>query len=665
MITMKRYLYGDSLEKFLASSDEQILGSLTKANGYDLAATQCDAWLEQIAILRRTFCDSPLVGHVYFEYSIPRLGRRIDVVLVLNDVVFVLEFKVGAKSFHRAAVDQVWDYGLDLKNFHETSHNKILIPILIASGVTAATQELVEPPHEDGLTPPCLVGPESLRNVVFDALERFGNQTDENHDWESGRYSPTPTIVEAAQALYAGHNVKDITRSDAEAANLAITANRVHDVIVKARNHNRKAICFVTGVPGAGKTLVGLDVATKHTSKEDELHSVYLSGNGPLVAVLREALAADKVQRERTFGRKLKLGVARSEVQMFIQNVHHFRDDCIADSDQPPLERVAIFDEAQRAWTLEQTTRFMQQKKGLAGFAQSEPEFLISCMDRHSDWSVVVCLVGGGQEINTGEAGIQEWIDAVNRSFPHWDVYISSQLMDSEYGTGVAIQAAKQHARLQIIDDLHLAVSMRSFRAEHVSQFVKFLLDGDVDNAACTYRQFGDKYPIALTRNTEVAKEWLRDRARGTERFGLLASSNAFRLKPHAMDVRVKTDPVHWFLKPKEDVRSSYYLEDVATEFQVQGLELDWTCVTWDGDLRRTPDCWNHFSFSGSQWKRVRKEERQRYLLNAYRVLLTRARQGMVIVVPEGSPTDPTRSPKFYDPTFEYFEAAGLDVIDS
>lgn len=363
MITMKRYLYGDSLEKFLASSDEQILGSLTKANGYDLAATQRDAWLEQIAILRRTFCDSPLVGHVYFEYSIPRLGRRIDVVLVLNDVVFVLEFKVGAKSFHRAAVDQVWDYGLDLKNFHETSHNKILIPILIASGVTAATQELVEPPHEDGLTPPCLAGPESLRNLVFDALERFGNQTDENHDWESGRYSPTPTIVEAAQALYAGHNVKDITRSDAEAANLAITANRVHDVIVKARNHNRKAICFVTGVPGAGKTLVGLDVATKHTSKEDELHSVYLSGNGPLVAVLREALAADKVQRERTFGRKLKLGVARSEVQMFIQNVHHFRDDCIADSDQPPLERVAIFDEAQRAWTLEQTTRFMQQKR--------------------------------------------------------------------------------------------------------------------------------------------------------------------------------------------------------------------------------------------------------------------------------------------------------------
>lgn len=658
-------MYGDSLEQFLASSDEHILGCLTKNNGYDLAATQRDAWLEQIAILRRTFFDNSSVGQVYFEYSIPRLGRRIDVVLVLNGVVFVLEFKVGAKSFQSAAVDQVWDYGLDLKNFHETSHNRILVPVLIASGATAGRQELARNPHEDGLTPPCLANPETLREIVFDALERFGDHTGENHDWESGRYSPTPTIVEAAQALYAGHNVEEITRSDAEAENLAITANRVHDVIVNASQHNQKAICFVTGVPGAGKTLVGLDVATKHTNKDNELHSVYLSGNGPLVAVLREALAADKVRRERAFGRKLKLGIARSEVQMFIQNVHHFRDDCIADSDHPPLERVAIFDEAQRAWTLEQTTRFMQQKKGLAGFAQSEPEFLISCMDRHPDWSVVVCLVGGGQEINTGEAGIQEWIDAINRSFPHWNVYISSQLMDSEYGSGAAIQAAKQHARLQIIDDLHLSVSMRSFRAEHVSQFVKLLLDGEIDKAASTYRKFGDKYPIALTRNTEVAKEWLRDHGRGTERFGLLASSNAFRLKPHAMDVRVKTNPVHWFLKPKEDVRSSYYLEDVATEFQVQGLELDWTCVTWDGDLRRTPDCWNHFSFSGSSWKRVKKEERQRYLLNAYRVLLTRARQGMVLVVPAGSPTDPTRSPHFYDPTFEYLKAAGLKVIDN
>jgi hypothetical protein len=482
-------------------------------------------------------------------------------------------------------------------------------------------------------------------------------------DWQQGRYSPTPTIIEAARALYSGHSVDEISRSDAGATNLTFTTEAIEETIRWAKEKRRKVICFVTGVPGAGKTLVGLNVATKHFDKEEELYSVFLSGNGPLVAILREALARDKVGHERDRGRKIKLGDARREVQMFIQNVHHFRDECLVDTDRPPIEHVAIFDEAQRAWNLDQTSSFMRRKKKLDQFDQSEPEFLISCLNRHEDWAVVVCLVGGGQEIHRGEAGISEWIESVRRSFPDWHLLMSSKLRDSEYAAGDAIEMVQSLPHVTFRDELHLAVSMRSYRAENVSSLVKHLLDFDIEQAQSHYQDLVDRYPIVITRDLKKAKNWLRKKARGTERYGLVASSQAQRLKPYAIDVRVKTDPIHWFLDGKDDVRSSYYLEDVATEFQVQGLELDWACVTWDGDLRREGLDWRHWSFRGRRWERINKEERKVYLKNAYRVLLTRARQGMVIFVPDGAADDPTRRSEFYDPTFEYLQEIGFHEI--
>ncbi|HYE21276.1 MAG TPA: DUF2075 domain-containing protein, partial [Tepidisphaeraceae bacterium] len=434
-------------------------------------------------------------------------------------------------------------------------------------------------------------------------------------------------------------------------------------IISEARERREKAICFVTGVPGAGKTLVGLNIATQHVRKEDDLYSVFLSGNGPLVAVLREALACDKVRRGRERGERVKKGEAMSEVKTFIQNVHHFRDECLIDAGRPPVEHVALFDEAQRAWNVEKTADFMRRKKGRPDFVQSEPEFLISCLDRHRDWAVVVCLVGGGQEINTGEAGIGEWVDSLRRSFPHWHVHISSRLTDSEYAAGDALGRLATLPDVRWRDELHLGVSMRSFRAERVSLLVKQLLDRQPGAARDTLGEMGGRYPIAVTRSLPSAKRWLRERARGSERYGIVVSSEAQRLKPHAIDVRVDVDPVHWFLKDKADVRSSYYLEDVATEFQVQGLELDWACVTWDGDFRHTPEGWEHWSFVGDKWNRIRKAERQAYLKNAYRVLLTRARQGMVIVVPEGDPDDPTRDGTFYDPTYAYLREVGIPEL--
>lgn len=415
----------------------------------------------------------------------------------------------------------------------------------------------------------------------------------------------------------------------------------------------------MTGVPGAGKTLVGLDIATKHFAKESELCSVFLSGNGPLVAVLREALASDKVRREKERRRKFKIGAARSEVKAFIQNVHHFRNECLTDANRPPIEHVAIFDEAQRAWNLRQTAKFMKER-GRTDFAMSEPEFLISCLDRHPDWAVVVCLVGGGQEINTGEAGISEWLDSLARSFPKWRLYISSRLVDSEYGAGELVERCKRLPAVTIQDDLHLGVSMRSFRAENVSSMVKQILDLDAEAAALNFNTLRDRYPVVLTRDLAKAKQWLRDNARGNERYGLVASSHAYRLKPHAIDVRFQVDPVQWFLYDKSDVRSSYYLEDAATEYRVQGLELDWACVTWDADFRRVAKGWDHWKFVGNRWNRIRMPERQKYLKNAYRVLLTRARQGMVIVVPEGQSDDPTRKHAYYDLTFEYLSSIGF-----
>jgi hypothetical protein len=390
---------------------------------------------------------------------------------------------------------------------------------------------------------------------------------------------------------------------------------------------------------------------------------VFLSGNGPLVAVLREALARDKIRQERENGNTIRKYEAMGPVKSFIQNVHNFRDQCLIDPHKPPPEHVALFDEAQRAWTREQTVKFMQQKKHYPDFKMSEPEYLISCMDRFQDWAVIVCLVGGGQEINTGEAGITEWIESLARSFPAWKIIISKRLTDSEYGAGQVIDAIRDKPDVTFKDELHLAVSMRSFRAENVSLLVKQILDLESVGASHTLRDLNDKYPIVVSRSLASAKRWIKEKARGSERYGIVVSSQAERLKPHAIDVKSPMDPIHWFLDGKEDIRSSYYLEDVATEFHVQGLELDWACVVWDADFRFSDQGWVHRSFVGSRWNRINQPERRSYLKNAYRVLLTRARQGMVIVVPQGDKEDPTRMPEFYDPTYEYLQGVGFQVI--
>tara|TARA_R110002096_G_scaffold152824_12_gene316132 strand:- start:3194 stop:5158 length:1965 start_codon:yes stop_codon:yes gene_type:complete len=654
---MKRAYYSSTISGFCSQAPDEVLGQMTREHSFDLTAFQRNAWIEQATLLRECLLEHE--GKIYFEFSIPRMGRRIDVVVITGSVVFVIEFKVGASTYDSADLDQVMDYALDLHNFHEGSHNVKIIPILVATKAPTVESKL----EDDDLHSPICCNNGNLENTIDRVLTVCLKQLIDCNEWESSGYKPTPTIIEATLALYNGHSVSAISRSDASTLNLSETSNTVAEIIARSKKDSQKSIVFVTSVPGAGKTLVGLDVASTHIDPNDELYSVFLSGNGPLVKILQEALARDKVARKRAAGEKVRKGVALGEVKSFIQNVHHFRDECLLDLLKPPVDHVALFDEAQRAWTKEQTVKFMREKKNRLDFNQSEPEFLISCMDRHKDWAVVVCLVGGGQEINTGEAGISEWFDAIEQSFPHWKIYLSDRLTDSEYGAGKLVKQAGKNSMVTFKPELHLRTSVRSFRSEKISLFVKQLLDLDEEAARNNLSLIHDKYPIVLTRDLDVAKNWVKTQARGSERYGMVVSSQAERLKPHAIDVRVKANPVHWFLNDKKDVRSSYYLEDVATEFDVQGLELDWVCMAWDADFRYDNTNWKNWSFRGAKWQRIIKPERQTYQKNAYRVLLTRARQGMVIFVPVGDDSDHTRPKEYYDGTYDYLQRLGLKTL--
>ena len=689
---MPKYFYYSDIQTFLGESLEQIFGKLSRNDEYDTAATQKFAWEQEIVVMKSVLEDyKNEQGWIIFEYTIPRIGKRIDVVLLLRERVFTIEFKAGEEEIKHADIDQVLDYALDLKNFHQGSEERMIVPILVPTENDQTSTICRLSHYDDGIYEPMVANKDSLGFVLNKVLEQ--NIPTINYkvplaDWVRSRYAPTPTIVEAASALYTKHSVVDITRHEAEGEQLERTTKYVMDVIQETKKNKGKSICFVTGVPGAGKTLVGLNVAIKQSDEDGKRDlAVYLSGNGPLVAVLTEALARDKQRQERDKGNQYNITTARREVSQFIQIIHRYRDQMLGKLKTPirdgkievdpekelrdknagfaEVENIAIFDEAQRSWDQEHLSSWLKRKKGFNDFPMSEGEFLIWSLDQREDWAVIICLVGGGQEINTGEAGIGEWVRAMNETFPNWKVYISNKLTEKEYAEGQVAEMLSAHQNVEFSNDLHLAVSMRSFRAENLSRMVHFLLEGNANVARQIYQEIRDRYPIVLTRNIDTAKTWLKQKARGSrERYGLLVSSKGYRLKPLAIDVRCKPDTVHWFLDDVNDVRSSLFLEDAASEFDVQGLELDWTCLVWDGDFRYTNGAWDYYEFNGgSRWNRIKKPERQAYQLNAYRVLLTRARQGMVICVPEGNQDDETRKPEFYDGTYEYLKSLGLEEI--
>jgi hypothetical protein len=650
-----RAYYNAPLDSFIDDDTERILGVLTTEHRHALEEQQRWAWLQQISILKTSFSDRP-DGRIFLEFYIPRMGKRADAVLIAGNIVFVIEFKTGASGHTSSGFDQVEDYALDLKNFHEGSHSVPIVPVLVSTNAESLSTPELEF-ADDLVASPVGTNKTDLRSLIDGICAARTFSLLDIDVWMAQGYKPTPTIVEAAEVLYRTHTVTDISRSDAGAKNLQETSVSVSMVIDRARRTRTKAICFVTGVPGSGKTLAGLNIATRRSEEYHDEHAVFLSGNGPLVEVLREALARDKARREG-----ISKKTAERAVRSFIQNIHHFRDHYVSDSDAP-LERVVVFDEAQRAWAREQAASFMRRKRGQANFDMSEPEFLISVMDRHSDWCTVVCLVGGGQEINTGEAGISEWINALETRFLDWEVNVSPRIALPEYGSQDEVAKFLISPRVRSDENLHLAVSIRSFRAEALSEFVGHLIANEQEQAQSTYRSIRSTYPILLTRDIGAARAWLRSKARGTERFGLVASSGAQRLRPEGIHIKAEIEPANWFLNPSTDVRSSYYLEDVASEFLIQGLELDWVGVCWDGDFRHNNNQWSYQSFKGTKWQSINDMSRRLYLKNAYRVILTRARQGMILFVPKGDVSDHTRSPSFYDGTFEYLRACGIPVL--
>ncbi|MCG9574956.1 DUF2075 domain-containing protein [Vibrio tubiashii] len=651
-----RAFYQSSLDSFLTQTAQSIVGEITAKHTQDLKYQQTKAWSAQVRILQASLAQfAGSDSHVYFEFLIPRMGKRADVILIHSGIIFVLEFKVGADKFHRSDARQAHGYALDLKNFHKGSHDKLIVPILVATQGERVTEDPQLKLAQDKVSDPIFADENSLATTIAALSEHYSQTTFHASKWAASGYMPTPTIVEAAQALYANHDVSDIARNEADTQNLAITSQELLSLIHQSRKEKKKTICFVTGVPGAGKTLVGLNIANTHSNPSDNEYSVFLSGNGPLVTVLQQALAIDKSKRE-----KITKAQAKRETSQFIQNIHRFRDDCL-DGAIPP-EKVAIFDEAQRAWNAEQASKFMQTKRNKPDFNQSEPEFLIEVMDRHQDWAVVIALIGGGQEINTGEAGLAGWLEALSSRFCDWQVYCSDQLLTGDYvSNGVSSQSL---ARCSILPSLHLATSMRSFRAEKLSSFVHHVVGNSAEQARALSSQLTELYPLKITRDLKLAKRWLIEQARATESKGMLASSNAIRLKAEGIFVKNRFDPESWYLNSQDDIRSCHFLEDVATEFDIQGLELDWCLVGWDGDYRYNGSEFEHWKFKGTNWQRRNKAEDRRYLENAYRVLLTRARQGMILFVPCGDDCDSTRVTKYYDSTYQYLIECGFEPLE-
>jgi len=665
--------YFESIDAFLSIDNDNIVGNLTKHYSNDFSSQKSQltkSWISSIEILKKSFglIEKQISNindwTILLEYQIPRRSKRIDAVLLSTHLIYVIEFKIGQEKYLTNDVQQIEDYALDLRDFHLESRSKRIIPILIATGASDFQNKLED--NDDFVWNVIKSNGKDLAQIILsvEAKEVLSNSSIDAIAWNNSPYSPTPTIVEAARVLYTGQSVESISHNQAGKINLSKTTDAVLDAIASAKKDKKKVICFITGVPGAGKTLAGLNIVHKNEVTDDKKDiAVFLSGNGPLIKVLTESLARDLSKRQ-----KIKKNVAVREVKTFIQNGHAFIDDHYSDKKRVSEEHIVIYDEAQRAWTKER-----KNKKSNGQINESEPDILLGIMDRKPDWAVLIALVGGGQEINTGEAGLSEWGRSLAQRFNHWTIYISKELKVGNHSTGNTKLFEQTPNHLEVVEssDLHLGTSIRAYKAEALSHWVDLVLENNPKEAHRLFKTQLIDYPIFITRNMSEARKWLLSKTRGTRRAGLLASSGGRRLRALGFDpyfgLKGTSTPEElgaWFLNGKQDVRSSNFLEIVATEFAVQGLEIDRAGLMWDADLRIENHKWSYFKFNGFRWQKVRLETNRRYLLNKYRVLLTRAREGMIIICPSGSADDITRLPEFYDQTYDNLSQCGIPTLN-
>lgn len=612
---------------------------------------------EELSKLCQTLPEASSWG-LLLEFAIPRRQHRIDAVLLVGNMIVVLEFKNWMNAALSSAERQAEDYGLDLAYFHAPSHERKIIPAVIAPGAPYKTSR----DRGSNVKSVATAATDQLAALLLDIYRSengAGKQID-LQSWDEGVYQPVPTVIEAAMALYAGMSVREIARSHAGDASLNAIADFLLQRIVEAQKNREKIICFITGIPGAGKTLAGLNlVHNREIQKEGRPSSVFMSGNGPLVDILREALAIDWAQRTGETKHKARLHVRTS-----VQNIHHFvRDNLERERSQLPHEKAIVFDEAQRAWDAEQNTK--KYKKRSPAWHISEPEMVLKIMDRHPDWAVVIALVGGGQEIHEGEAGLSEWGRAL-ANYPQWRVLASPEALKGGESVGGAplFASATVPQRVTLEPALHLNVCIRSHQATDLAAWVNHVLRGDATRAAQLAAKFSE-FPIVLSRDFQQTKDWLLATTRGERRCGLVASSGATRLRAFgietSMAIREAYSYPYWFLKPRGDIRSSFQLETVATEFEIQGLELDLAGLCWGGDLiwDSSSQRWRTLQLVGTKWKPVRETKAGR-IFNKYRVLMTRAREGLVVWVPEGDPDDETRNVTVMDDTADYLIRCGV-----
>jgi hypothetical protein len=653
--------YRAPLSQFLSETDGAIVGQLTIANAqarFPLPPESIEAWHLQLGPLRAAISEvivrfpAALDWQILLEYPIPRVGKRLDVVLLGAGLIVAIETKTGTSA--SSAVRQVEDYALNLACFHEGSHAKSIVPLVVASGAVGSPGPLTV--YHSLIEPTVIATPESLPTELARVFAKHGANrvAIDPVAWDAGRFKPVPTIIEAAVALYCDMDVFEIGHASAARETLAATTEAITSAVRAARESGSKTICFVTGVPGAGKTLVGLNAVHQPEIRDA---GAFLSGNGPLVKVIREALVRDVIKRRRVTRVQAEL-----EVHTFVHNVHRFADEYYRGDARVPTQRVLVFDEAQRAWNATQNERAKRP-------AVSEPEMMLEVMDRHTDWTVLIALVGGGQEINRGEAGLGEWGRALAK-FTHWQVVASPQVLEG--GNAVAgFRLFDSGPPKDVVrdDDLHLAVSTRSIRAEKISDWANAVLDGQADRASHIANTFSER-PV-LCRSLDAARSWLMGRCRGNTRAGLVGSASAARLRADGLepsfDFHQRFDWDHWFLDDHEsgDVRRCSQLEVFATQFEIQGLELDWIGVCWGDDFVWDGEAWRFSRFTNRQWRPLKNPEKRMFLRNAYRVLLTRARHGMVLYVPTAHPNEHTRLGTYLEATAGFLSDCGAVPLGS
>lgn len=650
--TGKAY-YCNSIPGFIKDNPDNIVGQLVR-HSFEINKAQSDAWNNQISELQARLEKCGMEGDIIFEYDIVRLGKRIDVILLIRHMVFSLEFKNGNEGYSAQNARQAEDYAMDIKNFHKESEDLYVCPILIATDAKPYHKEQSMDSYPDKQIHLQRENIETLIPKLTEISNLYGDDGEIDFEkWFNSPYYPTPTIIAAAVEAYSSHNLSQIARSEAGQDNIDACENEINRIVEWARSNKKKCVCFVTGVPGAGKTLVGLDVVAKNLDKGKENLSVYLSGNGPLVEVLREALKRS-VKSDKKWNRETEVAI-----NALIQSSYAFKKDN-SKHNRPTPENILIFDEAQRVWNQQKMARKHENDPAMS---VSEPFLLYSIMDRHQDWAVMICLVGLGQDIYDGEVGINEWFKCGICDYVDWELFYSPEIFSQVEDKNIDREMIEDCGRCHQVPELHLKTSIRSFRADKQCQFVDSLLDNNPQETKRIYEMISEKYPVYVTRDINKAKKWVREQVRGSQRCGILACSSAQRLKPDGIYVPTEIDVKNWFLAPADDLRSSNMLEVVASEFKVQGLELDWAVVCWDADLRRSENGeWDYYNFRGTKWQRRKQEDQKRYLLNSYRVLMTRARQGLVIYVPVGDDPeeDPTRDYEFYDGIYAYLLSCGI-----